>query len=91
MKYDIIEAGDTDELISAVNKRMEVGWICRGGFVIDNGMLYQAVSHPSDGAKISGSTESSGACRVCGNANCTNIVHSKITDLESLVGDLRKI
>ena len=85
MKYEVIEAGSCEELKELVEDNMKTGWLIKGGVSVDNGMFYQAIGHPSDGAEAKTDESTGDACGVCGEVGCTNKVHRDIEAMAAMM------
>lgn len=83
MKYEVIEANSREELTELVTENFANGWVLKGGVSVDNGMFYQAMGHPSDGAGKPKSGDS-GVCGICGKAGCTSKLHAKLERIASM-------
>lgn len=96
MKYDILKAGDIDELKDMVRESSEMGWILCGGVTVDGGVFYQSVRHGSDGAgdaykKGSFLQNMSEPCPICGNVGCTSKLHRDLVEIATLKDALKKV
>ena len=96
MKYEIIEAGDRNELSRIINKNEVHGWTISGGVASSDGKFFQVITHKSDGDPkpiYTDSEEIEGleACGVCGEISCDNALHADLEEMASLMKGLRDI
>ena len=99
MKYEIIEAGDRNELSKIINKNIERGWTVSGGGATSEGRFYQVINHKSDGDPKPQTLADDdpeamaglAVCGICGEVNCDNELHASLEEMANLMKGLRDI